>query len=610
MKYLKDGEEFRISGDIQPFTVHEATVYEDARYFMPKKQKSSSSLEAKASNSKIAKRPERKGQKKQVGRKKAAPTLPKAPTIPKEKKFIPHLGSDTDEDDVTPVKSRRICQSTDEWSRQVEFSNDDYDYDSIYMNTVQNVFSRRIDSLSISDSVLVVTRVPLQHFKEIIPREVHKVEELATLYLPPRKNGTVPKNVLYSTGVREEDNHDWDCMLLNSEELFPMRLPRFNTKNIQKMLRKQVNIPTTKRQLRTSLGLWYGRNPCPLQQKDTDAYKGIRFIKRKFLRKETCREITYMEIESVDDVVEEIYEADDYDEHPIEAEPAPEELEDSGQAATIDELKEVNLGTEGDPRPTFISSLLPEDQIEEIKELLCEFRDCFAWTYAEMSGLSPDVAVHRLAIKPDAVPVKQAPRRMRLEIEEQVIVETKKLIEADFIREEKYADWIANIVPVKKKNGQIRVCIDFRDLNKACPKDNFPLPISELLVDNTSNYDMFPFIDGSSGYNQIKMAPEDEKHTSFRTPIGIFCYTVFPFGLKNAGATYQRKMTHIFDDLIHQKVECYVDDLVVKSLGRNDHLKDLRIVFERIKKFDLKMNPLKCAFGVSSGKFLGYVVRH
>ncbi|PKU62093.1 putative mitochondrial protein [Dendrobium catenatum] len=190
---------------------------------------------------------------------------------------------------------------------------------------------------------------------------------------------------------------------------------------------------------------------------------------------------------------------------------------------------------------------------------------------------------------------------MRLEIEEQVIAETKKLIDAGFIREEKYADWIANIVPVKKKNGQIRVCIDFRDLNKACPKDDFPLPVSELLVDNTSNYDMFSFMDGSSGYNQIKMAPEDEKRTSFRTPA---------LGLKNAGATYQRAMTHIFDDLIHQKVECYIDELVVKSLGRNDHLKDLRIVFERIRKFDLKMNPLKCAFGVSSGKFLGYVVRH
>ena len=114
-----------------------------------------------------------------------------------------------------------------------------------------------------------------------------------------------------------------------------------------------------------------------------------------------------------------------------------------------------------------------------------------------MPGLSPDIAIHKLTISPDAKPVKQAPRRMRLDVEEQVIAETKKLIEVGFIREEKYADWIANIVPVKKKNGQIRICIDFRDLNKACPKDDFPLPIPELLVDNTSNYDMFSFMDGS-----------------------------------------------------------------------------------------------------------------
>lgn len=226
-----------------------------------------------------------------------------------------------------------------------------------------------------------------------------------------------------------------------------------------------------------------------------------------------------------------------------------------------------------------------------------------------MPGLSPEVAVHKLSINTKMQPVKQAPRRMRLEVEEQVVAETKKLIDAGFIREEKYADWIANIVPVKKKNGQIRICIDYRDLNKACPKDDFPLPNAELMVDNTSNHDMFSFMDGSSGYNQMKMDPDDEKHTAFRTPIGIYCYKVMPFGLKNAGATYQRAMTHIFDDLIHKHVECYVDDLVVKSRIQHEHVNDLKIVFERIRKFHLKMNPLKCAFGVSSGKFLGFLVR-
>ncbi|PKU87057.1 putative mitochondrial protein [Dendrobium catenatum] len=130
------------------------------------------------------------------------------------------------------------------------------------------------------------------------------------------------------------------------------------------------------------------------------------------------------------------------------------------------------------------------------------------------------------------------------------------------------------------------------------------------MVDIFSSHAIFSFMDGSSGYNQIKMAQEDERNTTFRTPIRIFCYKVMPFGLKNAGATYQRAMTRIFDDLIHNQVECYIDDLVVKSKVKEAHLYDLRVVFERLRRYDLKMNPLKCTFGVTSGKFLGFVVRH
>jgi hypothetical protein len=115
-------------------------------------------------------------------------------------------------------------------------------------------------------------------------------------------------------------------------------------------------------------------------------------------------------------------------------------------------------------------------------------------------------------------------------------------------------------------------------------------------------------MDGFSGYNQIKMAPEDEELTAFRTSKGIYCYMVMPFGLKNAGATYQRAMTIILDGLLYEIVECYIDDIVVKSKREQDHLKHLALVFERLRKHNLKMNPMKCAFGVSSGKFLGFIV--
>jgi len=103
--------------------------------------------------------------------------------------------------------------------------------------------------------------------------------------------------------------------------------------------------------------------------------------------------------------------------------------------------------------------------------------------------------------------------------------EVKKLIDFSFIREEQHPDWVANIVPVTKKNGKIRVCIDFRNLNKACPKDEFPLPITDVMIDNTCGFERMSCMDGFSGYNQIKMYPDDEKHTSFRTPLGVYCYT-------------------------------------------------------------------------------------
>ncbi|KAG9442226.1 hypothetical protein H6P81_018080 [Aristolochia fimbriata] len=288
---------------------------------------------------------------------------------------------------------------------------------------------------------------------------------------------------------------------------------------------------------------------------------------------------------------------------------APAIFEEGGQA-TIDQLKKVNLGTEDDPRPTFLSTSLSVTEEKDYMSLLNEYKDVFAWSYTEMPGLDPTIAIHKLAIKSGVKPVKQTQRQFRPVLVLEIEKEVDKLLKADFIREVKYPSWIANIVPVKKKNEQIRICVDFRDLNKTCPKDDFPLPITELMEDATTGHEALSLMDGSSGYNQIRMDPKDEEKTAFRTPKGIFCYKVMSFGLKNARATYQRDMQRIFDDILHKFMECYVDDLVVKTKSRDDHLKDLRATFERLRWYQLKMNPLKCVFGVSSGKFLGFVVRH
>jgi hypothetical protein len=150
--------------------------------------------------------------------------------------------------------------------------------------------------------------------------------------------------------------------------------------------------------------------------------------------------------------------------------------------------------------------------------------------------------------------------------------------------------------------------VDFRNLNKACPKDEFPLPNMDLLIDSAAGHTMFSFMDGFSGYNQIQMSPKDAMKTVFRTPIGNFYYTMMPFGLKNAGATYQRAMTAIFHDMMHFELKDYMDDVVVKTKTKEGHFKTLRRVFKRCRQYKLRMNPLKCAFEVAAGKFLGFLV--
>ena len=136
-------------------------------------------------------------------------------------------------------------------------------------------------------------------------------------------------------------------------------------------------------------------------------------------------------------------------------------------------------------------------------------------------------------------------------------------MDAGFLAVTNYPPWVANIVPVPKKDGKVRMCVDYRDLNRASPKDDFPLPHIDVLVDNTAQFSVFSFMDGFSGYNQIKMSPDDMEKTTFITPWGTFCYKVMPFGLKNAGATYQRAMVTLFHDMIRHEIKCY--DMIAKS---------------------------------------------
>jgi hypothetical protein len=148
-------------------------------------------------------------------------------------------------------------------------------------------------------------------------------------------------------------------------------------------------------------------------------------------------------------------------------------------------------------------------------------------------------------------------------------------------------EWVSNIVPVEKTNtGKIRVWVDFQNLNWATLKDEYSMPVADLLINNAPSNKIISFLDGGAGYNQIFMEKEDVQKPAFQCPefMGLFEWVVMMFGLKNAGATYQRAMNLIFHDLLGLIMEVYIDDVVIKLAGFNEHMADLQVALERMRK--------------------------
>ncbi|KAL0447786.1 UNVERIFIED_CONTAM: Pro-Pol polyprotein [Sesamum latifolium] len=245
------------------------------------------------------------------------------------------------------------------------------------------------------------------------------------------------------------------------------------------------------------------------------------------------------------------------------------------EAIKKEELLVVKL-IPGDPgKVTKIGSKMEEDVRDQVVKCLRENKDIFAWTPQDLEGIDPG--------------------------------EVNKLLTAGHIKEIQFPEWLSNVVLVPKPGGKWRMCIDFRDLNKACTKDFYPLPRIDQLVDSTSGCELLSMMDASQGYHQIMLVLEDHKRVSFITSKGTFCYVATPFGLKDAGATYQRLMDKIFRPQLGRNMKVYVDDMLVKSKEARNHMKDLEETFTVLRKYRLKLNPGKCVFGVSGGHFLGYM---
>jgi hypothetical protein len=256
---------------------------------------------------------------------------------------------------------------------------------------------------------------------------------------------------------------------------------------------------------------------------------------------------------------------------------------------------------------TIGAHLNPEEE-KELIQFLNKNKDVFAWSAKDLQGVDRDIIEHALETDERIPPKKQKLRKMSEEKVKAIEAEVQRLHDAKVIREVKYPVWLANTVPVKKKNGKWRMCVDFTDLNKACMKDDFSLERVDKIIDDAANSEMLSLLDMFSGYHQIRVRKEDEEKTSFITPFGMFCFVRMPEGLKNAGCTFSRMIAIVLHPQIRRNILAYVDDIVIKSVQGRYHISDLAETFANLRAANLKLNPEKCVFGIHKGKVLGCLV--
>jgi hypothetical protein len=277
-------------------------------------------------------------------------------------------------------------------------------------------------------------------------------------------------------------------------------------------------------------------------------------------------------------------------------------------AASVDQPKPMLLCEDIANQRVLLGSQLSDEQEKTLIRFLFNNKDVFAWTANDLCGVNRDVIEHSLNVDPSFRPRKQRLRKMFNDKAEGARNEVKRLLSAGVIKEVTYPEWLANTFMVKKANGKWRMCIDFTYLNKACPKDEFPLPRIDSLVDAAASSELMSLLDCYSGYHQIWMKKEDEPKTSFITPSGTYCYLRMPEGLKNAGESFNRMTAKVLHSQIGRNVLTYVDDIIVKSTNQEDHIADLQETFANFRQAGLKLNLEKFVFGVKKGKFLGCLV--
>jgi hypothetical protein len=278
------------------------------------------------------------------------------------------------------------------------------------------------------------------------------------------------------------------------------------------------------------------------------------------------------------------------------------------KAALADQPKPMLLCEDIAEQKVLLGSQLSDEQEKTLLRFLFNNKDVFAWSANDLCGVNGDVIQHSLNVDPAFRPKKQRLWKMSDDKVEGARNEVKRLMSAGVIREVTYPEWLVNTLMVKKANGKWRMCIDFTYVNKACPKDEFPLPRINSPVDAAATSELMSLLDCYSGYHQIWMKEDDEPKTSFMTHNGTYCYLRMLKGLKNAGGSFSRMTAKVLYSQIGKNVLTYVDDIIVKRTKEENHVADLQETFANFRRACLKLNPEKCVFGVKKGKFLGCLV--
>jgi hypothetical protein len=280
------------------------------------------------------------------------------------------------------------------------------------------------------------------------------------------------------------------------------------------------------------------------------------------------------------------------------------------QLQSNDGTKTIPLDPATPKQTVVISKDLTSRDEEKLISCLSRNKDVFAWSALDLVGVSRTVIEHGLGIDPSVHPKKQQLHKMSDKKTEAAKAEVHRLLEANFIEPITYPTWLANVVMVQKNSGKWRMCIDFTSLNKACPKDNFPLPRIDKIVDSAAGCEVMSLHDCFSGYHQIYMKEEDKASTSFITPFGTYCFIRMLEGLKNVGSTFSRLTKTVLESQVGRNIFTYVDDIVVADKNKEDHLANLAETFANMRDAQLHLNPEKCVFRVRQGKILGYLVSH